>query len=99
MLIEGLAIALAAKLAAAPASFHPKATTIESSPVTCVALTKHDLQSRRFHAFVCVDVVNTGDVTGAVLRPNGSIFCDLDGTYDGQCLNLTGCGGTSQSCL
>jgi hypothetical protein len=98
MITQALLAALAAKLLATPPRPRAESTTIVSSPVTCVAFTRRDLHSRRFHAFVCVDVENSGDVTGGILRNNGSLVCDLDGVYDGRCVTLQGCGFSQQSC-
>jgi hypothetical protein len=107
MLTQALVALLAAKLLAgpviptpAPASDERGASqgyTVIVDQTTCVALDRREMHNR-FHAFVCADTAYTGDVTGAVLNPNGRVMCDLDGQYDGACVYLVGCGISGYYC-
>jgi hypothetical protein len=99
MVTEAMLTLLAAKVLAAQAVPRPQQTNIISVPVSCVALNKRDIRSKRFHAFVCVDALLSGDVTGAVLRKNGDVVCDIDGVFDGDCVTLVGCGLSGTSCF
>jgi len=98
MFTEAIMAALAAKLLANVPRIEPEATVISSNPVTCVTFTKRDIRSTRYHAFACVDVAFTGDVTGGVLTKSGALVCDIDGVYDGVCVSVVGCGVSRLYC-
>jgi hypothetical protein len=98
------AAALAAKLltsdAADAAAGRPQSTAIDGR-VACVALDRREAGLRGFHLFLCAEgrpYGAAGDVTGAVLTRAGRVVCTIDGTYDGRCLTLVGCGTTDTAC-
>jgi hypothetical protein len=97
------AAALAAKLltsdAADAAAGRPQSTALDGR-VACVVLDRREARLRGFHLFICTErpYGAAGDVTGAVLTRAGRVVCTIDGTYDGRCLTLVGCGTADTAC-
>ena len=89
---------LLARLLATPAVPVPQLATVTSGALTCDLFAARDLRNHGWHAFLCLSAA--GDLTGAVLRRNGTPVCGITGTVDlaTGCYTAAGCGGVADGC-
>jgi hypothetical protein len=80
----------------------PEAVILAYGSVALLAGTRADARAvgirRNVHLVAAVS--GLGDVSGAVLRPTGSVFCEFAGVFDfgTGCVVLAGCGGSGLFC-
>lgn len=80
--------------------FHTRAVTVSDTfPQVLYVRTQREVHFKRLHMATTINF-ETGIVTGAFIRRNGTVYCDIVGTYDveTQCLHVDVCGVPTISC-